>query len=292
MKLSTNARMRRTAYVLLTIVMLAALFIAGAILVIDMVDMWRARVVRNEVQELYRPGASVGFPALWIGTAQAEETEPIPDAVPQALPEIHEDFARLYEKNPDIIGWLTAGDRMDLPVVQRDNAYYLNHNYFGELDSNGTVFLNERNVLYPRDQVLLIHGHNMRSGEMFGTLREYADEAYMRSHALISFRTVDEAESPYYVPVAAFDASMVPQEAGYFDITPMNFVSEEAFQDYLQQALDRSYWRSPVDATMEDQFIMLLTCSYTHVDGRFALLCRKLREGESADAMQALYDTY
>ena len=60
---------------------------------------------------------------------------------------MQEDFARLYEENPDVIGWLTAGETIDLPVVQRDNEYYLSHNYFGEWDSNGTVY---RSYRYPR----------------------------------------------------------------------------------------------------------------------------------------------
>lgn len=292
-----NETTRKIIYALLTVVMVISLVIAGAIVAIDLVDLWRAGNVSNEVQQLYRPGASGGWLAALIGAASAEEEIPLAEdgareetLAPVELPDVQEDFLLLYEKNPDVIGWLTAGETIDLPVVQRDNEYYLSHNYFGEWDSNGTVFLNERNVFYPRDSILLLHGHNMRSGAMFGTLVKYEKADYAFAHALLTFRTLYEEETAYYVPVAAFHASMLADEAGYFDVTPMNFDTQEAFQAYLDAVLKRSAWTSPVDVNTQDELLMLLTCSYYHADGRFVLLCRKLREGETAEEMQRLFE--
>lgn len=104
------------------------------------------------------------------------------------------------KKTPTSSAGSPAGETIDLPVVQRDNEYYLSHNYFGEWDSNGTVFLNERNMIYPRDSILLVHGHNMRSGAMFGTLVKYERASYAFEHALLTFRTLYEEEASYYVP--------------------------------------------------------------------------------------------
>lgn len=287
---------RKIIYALLTVVMVVSLAIAGAIVAIDLVDLWRAGSVSNDVRELYRPGASDGWLAALIGAASAEEAAPAAKnspgeelLAPEELPDVQEDFLLLYERNPDVIGWLTAGETIDLPVVQRDNEFYLSHNYFGEWDSNGTVFLNERNMFYPRDSILLVHGHNMRSGAMFGTLVKYERASYAFEHALLTFRTLYEEEASYYVPVAAFHASMLADEAGYFDVTPMNFDTQEAFQAYLDAVLKRSAWTSPVDVNTQDELLMLLTCSYYHADGRFVLLCRKIREGETAEEMQRLF---
>ena len=71
----------------------------------------------------------------------------------------------------------------------------------------------------------------------------------------ITFRSVYDAEDVYYVLVAAFNASMNPASAGYFDVTA------------------------------KDELIVLITCSYQHEDGRFMLYCRRLREGETPQAM-------
>lgn len=290
-----NRRTQKTLYALLTVIMTAALIVAGVLIAMELVDMWRARTVREEVQELYYPEKSSWIDSWWLGAASAEEArtegnENLEDALlPTELPPVQEDFAKLYERNPDVIGWLTAGEDLDLPVVQRDNEYYLSHNFFGEPDSNGTLFLNEMNVIYPRDKVLLIHGHNMRSKAMFGKLIAYEEEAYMRAHALLTFRSVYDEDAAYYVPVAGFHASMVPQEAGYFDVTPMNFVSDEEFNLYMDEAKKRSEWDAPVDVNAQDELLMLLTCSYHHVDGRFLLLCRRLRAGETPEQMETLY---
>ena len=286
---------RKALYVFLTVVMIAGFLTAFAILAIDGVDWWRARVVRQEVQQLYQPSGSLD---LWdvlfasaLASAQPQPSDsPWQDESPaNESQEIQEDFRALYERNPDVIGWLTAGESIGLPVVQRDNEYYLSHNFFGELDSNGTVFLNEMNVLSPRDHVLLVHGHNMRSGEMFGKLTQYEDEAYMRQHPLISFRAVYEEQASYYVPIACFNASMIAHASGYFDVRPVHFATEEACQDYLDEVLGRSYWSAPAEVAPQDELLLLLTCSYQHEDGRFLLFCSKLRDDETAEQMQSLY---
>lgn len=114
---------------------------------------------------------------------------------------------------------------------------------------------------------------------MFGTLVKYEKADYAFAHALLTFRTLYEEEASYYVPVAAFHASMLADETGYFDVTPMNFDTQEAFQAYLDAVLKRSAWTSPVDVNTQDDLLMLLTCSYYHADGRFVLLCRKTAKG-------------
>ena len=70
----------------------------------------------------------------------------------------------------------------------------------------------------------------------------------------------------------------------------MNFDTQEAFQAYLDAALKRSAWTSPADVkTRRMRLLMLLTCSYYHADGRFVLLCRRLREGETPEGMRRLF---
>jgi len=42
------------------------------------------------------------------------------------------EFQDLYERNPDIVGWLKIDDtRIDYPVMQnlQDGEYYLNHDF-------------------------------------------------------------------------------------------------------------------------------------------------------------------
>ena len=291
------ARLRRQLRMLATAVMILAFAVAVVLIGIEIWENVQAKALKEELEDLYRPHfSSAARWQGWIGTARAEEELPEKERADEAQFAqelgIQEDFLALYDKNPDIIGWLTAGEDIDYPVVQRedDNAYYLNHNYYGKPDSNGTIFLNAHNVIYPRDHVLLIHGHFMRKkGMMFGKLPDYMNEMYMRRYALITFRTIYDEEEVYYVPIACFNASMLADQNGYFDLTPVNFETEEDCAAYLIEVQERSLWQSPADVNTKDELMMLITCSYEHEDGRFMLLCRKLREDETPEEMAVLF---
>ena len=202
---------------------------------------------------------------------------------------ISRDFQQLYAENPDIVGWLQAGESIEYPVVQSDNSYYLTHNFFRESDSNGALFLNADNVLIPRDNMLLIHGHNMKSGAMFGTLCQYESYEYLREHPIITFRTIYDDENVYYTPVFAFHASMDASNPEYFHITRFVFDTEEA-EAFFSEISALSVWDAKTDVNADDSLLTLITCSYQQEDGRFMLVCRRLRENETASEIKVCYN--
>ena len=53
-----------------------------------------------------------------------------------------------------------------------DNNYYLTHNLKKEYNGSGWVFMDYRNDLDGKDKNIIIYGHNMRDGSMFGSLKE------------------------------------------------------------------------------------------------------------------------
>lgn len=275
-------------------------------------------------------GSTTPLPTLEVAFA--------PDLPPvETPPPVQEAFQELYNQNKHIIGWLTAGERIDYPVVwyEGNNDYYLHHDFFGKNDNNGTLFLNGNNRFFPANDVWLIHGHNMASGAMFATLGKYRDYRYLCEHPLVEFRTIYDAEMVYYVPIAAFDASMIRGNRGYFNVTQIAFPDDQeatasplpgepvsadavlameapaattapakalatatastqrqsaAFQAYLNSLQRRSLWDSPAGVNVDDSLLLLITCSYTQEDGRFILACRKLREGETAEDVTALFE--
>lgn len=243
----------------------------------------KASETAQRVQALYygqapAPEQTASFSFLSLFASASAEAADAP-----ALQVADAGFAALSAQNPDVVGWLKGGENIDGPVVQRDNAYYMDHNFFGEEDRNGTLFVNASNELSPRDNVLLIHGHNMKGGDMFGKLLNFRDEAYMRQHPLVSFQLAAGEDEPWYVAIAAFDASMLKDERSYFDITQILFDDDAGFQTYLDSIQARSYWPAPVDVSVGDSLLMLITCSYEQDDGRFVLVCRQLREGETPE---------
>ena len=223
----------------------------------------------------------------------------------QEAPSVAADLADAYAQNDDLVGWLKAGEGIDLPVVQSDNTYYLDHGFTGEEDRNGTLFLNMNNQLFPPDDVLLIHGHNMKDGSMFGTLPKFERYDYAKEHPLVTFQTIYDEEPVYYVPVSVFNASMLPDHSRYFDITQIVFPDDEAgegtdsstfrqssaFKAYLDELRAVSLWESPVDVNVDDKLLMLITCSYDLEDGRLMVVCRRLRDGETPEEVAGLFAT-
>lgn len=239
------------------------------------------------------------------GTAQdpVPEVPPTtPDAAPknpaaaQALPDSSEargsshvlqaDFTELYAVNEDLVGWMDVGKDISLPIVHYDNTFYLNHDFYGKPDDAGTVFINEANSIWPADQNLLFHGHNMRDGSCFGNLDDFRKLDYLKQYPLVYFRTIYDVEATAYIPVALFDASMEASNRDYFDIGQIRFDSVEELTAFAQSAMNRSMYTLPFDVQEGDRLITLITCSYSNQNGRFIMLCRALRDGETEDSVR------
>lgn len=264
---------------------------------------WRADNIEKSTKSLYYSDAS-SIRSYFLPIAHAESDDETSD---ETEIEVHEDFAALYEENPHTIGWLKGGAGIDYPVMYYDNSYYLDHDFHGNQSVNGTLFINMFNTLNPRDDVILIHGHNMKSGAMFGDLMNYESYDYACQNPIFTFRMIDDPEDVYYAPVFAFNASMTPSSRYYFDIMQTVFPDDEAdenvetddtapkqrvssaYSTYLQSLAEHSLWKAPIEVDVEDQLLMLVTCSYYHDDGRFMLVCRRLRETESPEDIIALY---
>lgn len=198
---------------------------------------------------------------------------------------MNSDFTELYAANHDIVGWVTAGADIDLPVVQGvDNLVYLNTDFYGDANSAGSIFLDAENGL--TDDHLVVYGHNMKSGSMFGKLPNYRQLDYLKQYPTVQFRTLSEsAAEADCVPFAVFDASMQEGDADYFRIRQFNFESAEAKQAFIDELKARSIFDIPVEVDANDQLVSLVTCSYSNDDGRFILALRKVRDGEDVQSL-------
>ena len=200
-------------------------------------------------------------------------------------PPPQESFAELLRYNPDTVGYLTIGEIVDLPVVQRenDNEYYLTHAYSGEEAREGALFLDGANRL--SDENLIIYGHNMRNGTMFGELSSFGEREFLLKNAVVRFDTL--YENALYVPFAMFEASMDENDGHYFDVRQIVF-DETSFELFVLKLRGRSVFDVPVEVEYGDQLLTLVTCSYNDDDGRYIVALRKLREGETQEEIRAL----
>ena len=193
------------------------------------------------------------------------------------------EMARLLERNPDTVGWLYIQGIVSLPVVFRDNEAYLNCDFDGNISDAGTLFLDENHPLTPSAQHLLIHGHSMHDGSMFGLLTHYQRLSSLRAHPLISFSTLWAAED--YVVYAVARLSSVPGDPRYFGYANRPaFVSDSDFYGYASEVLKHSLYDIPVDVRPDDALLTLSTCLD---QDRLVVFASRLRPGETKESLAA-----
>lgn len=181
-----------------------------------------------------------------------------------------EEFKRI---NRDTAGWISIPGVVDLPVVYRDNTYYLNHDFYGRKNGSGTLFLDQAHPVAAETQTLLVHGHNMKDGSMFGMLTRYTDPSYVRSHSLITFSTLWEKELYQIFAAVHVPAESVQPEA-LDDYVHPTFPTAEAFNAYIDRLSRRALWMESVSLRPDDALLTLSTCID---DDRLVLVSRRVR---------------
>lgn len=193
------------------------------------------------------------------------------------LPDILPEYQTLYQKNKKLIGWLKIADTIiDYPVMQTsNNEYYLDHNYNQEYDKNGSLFLDYTCSIYPRSTNLIIYGHHMKSGQMFGQLQKYAKESYYKDHKIIRFDTIYEKGT--YEVMYVFRSQVYNVDDLVFKYYQfINANSGKEFDSYMKEMAEMSLYDTGVKAEFGDSLITLSTCDNSQEDGRFVVVAKKI----------------
>ena len=227
-------------------------------------------------------------------TAYIENTaEPVYEesiAIPETFRSMQgEKLPKAYDlmwQNQDIVGWLRIDDVVDLPVVYRDNEFYLNHDFNGDVDSGGTLFLDENHPLLESTQSLVIHGHDMHDGSMFGKVSNYDKLSYVRKYPFAVFSTLYARED--YVIFAVLQVDTDPENDDFFNyIGRPRFGSPTEFYDYVESMRSHSMFDIPVDVRHTDSLLALSTCVN---DDRLVVVFRRVRENENMDQLRFMTD--
>ncbi len=228
----------------------------------------------------------------------AAET-PVPTASPTAAPAaavlspqgypgnptlaVSDRFAALRKKNGDAAAWLTAEGLLDEPVVCRDNRYYLDHDVSGRRNSNGALFLDASIDLKTRPFTLMVYGHNMKSGAMFGCLRNYENMGIYHADPFLSFDTL--YEDGRFVIFAVGNVSTLPGDGQYVDFYALRSGRVSERQQAIEALQDASVFTCTVDVRPEDQLLVLVTCVDSEEDRR-VVAARRIRDGETESELR------
>ena len=194
------------------------------------------------------------------------------------LPDVLDEYKTLYNKNRRLIGWLKIDDTIiDYPVMQTtNNEYYLDHNFNQEKDNNGSIFMDKDCMAWPRSQNLILYGHHMRSGKMFGDLEKYAKESYYKEHSVIGFDTIYEKGT--YQVMYVFRTKVLKENEiafKYYQFIDAN--SEEEFNSYMKEMEEMSLYDTGVTAGYGDDLLTLSTCDHSQTDGRFVVVAKRVQ---------------
>ena len=192
--------------------------------------------------------------------------------------EILEEYQTLYNKNKSLIGWLKIDDtNIDYPVMQTvNNEYYLDHNYSQEYDKNGSLFLDKDCDIVHRNTNLIIYGHHMKSGKMFGNLNKYSSQDYCKKHSTIRFDTIYEKGT--YEVMYVFRSRIYNEDEIVFKYYQfLDAASEKEFTSNMQEMAALSLYDTGVTASYGDELLTLSTCDSSETDGRFVVVAKKIK---------------
>lgn len=198
----------------------------------------------------------------------------------------------MLDINSDYKGWLTIyGTQISEPVVQGEtNETYLRTNINGEHAEAGTLFLDETTDL-TQDGNLIIYGHKMNDGTMFGTLDKFEDEEFFDNNGTVCWES--EKGKEYYQIFALLVLPGYSTDPNFIDLQAWNNVlDEEQTADMLNTIADRaSIFRGESFNLEKDKYIFLVTCDYSINNGRLVLVGRRLsKKSETEEASEESTD--
>ncbi len=201
--------------------------------------------------------------AVTVPETPVRESAPVEPTVEMAP--IIVDFHALRQENEDIVAWIYCADTpIHYPIVQSgDNSYYLRRLLNGNYNTSGTIFLDYRCSPEFTDFNSIIYGHHMKSGEMFGTLPKYKEQAYYDEHPVMYLLT---PEHNYMVKLIA--GYITPSDSGTYSLPK----TAEEKKTFLEQAVQKSTFISNVSASEADIFVTLSTCSYEYNNARYVVV--------------------
>ena len=240
--------------------------------------------LRNRIA-LKRMAAETARETTPISTsAPAETTVPTQATVPSTTAattppteprEVLPRFLELYQKNPDLAGWLTIpGTRIDYPVMYSPDEpdRYLHANFDAAYSFAGLPFLDAACDTESGNRI--IYAHNMLDGSMFRTLLKYQQKDFWQRNPVISFNTLYE-EQEYEVVAAFYDKVYKKSDTNFKFYQFYDTSDQSSFDEAIAYYREHALYDTGVTAQCGDLFLTLVTCAYQTENGRFVVVARK-----------------
>ena len=171
-----------------------------------------------------------------------------------ASAEAMEQVRAVAADNADTIGWLRIdGTNINNVVMFAPDTpgKYLHMDFYGKWSYRGTLYVAENCDVRTADNIL-IYGHHMKDGSMFGSLISYKDAAFRAAHP---------------IPAEGSDAFR------YYDCIGTD---PEQFAQYCTFIEQNRCYDTGITIQPGDRLLTLSTCAYHTANGRFLVVARQV----------------
>lgn len=189
-------------------------------------------------------------------------------------------YRELYAQNPDLAGWLRVdGTGIDYPVMFKGMDYidyYLHRDFSGDYSYRGCLYIKEDCDLNRPSDVIVVYGHNMKDGTMFGPLKKFENAGFAKDHPYFEMDTLYETRR--YEIISVFRTQTGTGSAEDFDY--WRFVDaedEDHFNAYVQELKRRSLFEIPAEAVYGDKLVELSTCEYSSQNERLVVAGKQIQ---------------
>ncbi len=187
-------------------------------------------------------------------------------------------YDTLHGQNADYAGWLNVtGTQIDYPVMWTPSApeYYLRRAFDQSPSESGTPFIGEGADI--NSDCLIIYGHEMQNGTMFGELDRYADPAFFQSNGARTIYLYTRDETRLYEIFAAVQTRLLADnEEGYRYYNAAGALDETGFAALVNWLKQNDLYDTGITPAYGEQILLLSTCSYHTEGGRFLVAARRI----------------
>ena len=216
---------------------------------------------------------------VYTGALSWAQIEKVPLDVDKILPQ----YKDLYDLNNEMVGWLTIpGTKIDYPVMlSEDNTYYLDHDFMHKDNENGLLILDNKCDPYTPSYHQVVSGHNRKNNLMFSNLYDYYNNKdHWRAHKFVQYDSLME-ERTYVVFAAFYSADYDVDEEGFRYNADLQYSVD--VDQWVRDINANKLYDTGVDVKFGDEFLTLTTCNSRRKNGRFVVVCRRVRDGETFD---------
>ena len=197
--------------------------------------------------------------------------EVVTEAEESAVP--RHDFSALKEMNQDVYAWIFMPDtQVDYPILQSEtDNKYLDTNIDGSKGYPGCIYTNVCNSKNFDDYITVVYGHNMKSGEMFGSLHSFGDATFFDSYDTFAVETPEKLLTYSVYAAVNYNDKLIP---AYYDVKSVT--GRDAFIKSLEECRRNSntHFNDDVEISGEDKVLVLSVCIKGQDDRRYLIVAK------------------